>query len=280
MDDLIRFDDIEARLDELKTAYKQAKPFPYVVIENFLTADALTQVHAHMPAPNAENKSSDYVFAKNKFENPNFAGGAEIFQRLRDALLGERFARLLSGIYGRELFVDPRFLGGGIHQGGEGSYLDMHADFSRHPANKDWLRELNILLYLNKDYDESYGGHLDLQNKETGERGRISPYENRLVLMLTKGHTLHGYKPINFPKGRFRTSLAAYAYSVDTDYSAVPVRSTQWKPEDASMAKSLIARASPTLVKLKTALLGSNTERRAAAADKDNSSIEKRHPSN
>ncbi len=269
MKNLIRFDDIEARLDELKTSYQLAKPFPYVVIEDFLTSDALAQVHAHMPAPNEENKSSDYVFAKNKFENPNFAGGAEIFQTLREALLSERFAGLLSAIYGRELFVDPRFLGGGIHQGGEGSYLDMHADFSRHPANKDWLRELNILLYLNKDYDDSYGGHLELQHKETGERGRVAPRENRLVLMLTKGHTLHGYKPIKFPKGRYRTSLAAYAYSVDTDYSAVPVRSTQWQPEDASMAKSLLAKASPTLVKMKTALLGSNTERRSAVVDKD-----------
>ncbi|WP_343633341.1 2OG-Fe(II) oxygenase [Roseateles sp.] len=269
MNDLIQFDAIEARLDQLKSEYQQAKPFPYVVIEDFLTPEALALVHAHMPAPNEENKSSDYVFAKNKFENPSFAGGAQIFQQLREALLGERFARLLSDIYGREVFVDPRFLGGGIHQGGEGSYLDMHADFSRHPANKDWLRELNILLYLNKDYDESYGGHLELQHKETGERGRVAPRENRLVLMLTKGHTLHGYKPINFPKGRYRTSLAAYAYSVDTNYSAVPVRSTQWQPEDAGVAKSLLAKASPTLVKLKTALLGSNTERRAAAADKD-----------
>lgn len=263
MTELIRYDHIVPRLETLAQEFRSANPFEYVAIDGFLTDAALEQVHANIPRPQEENKSSDYIFAKNKFENPNFAGGAPIFQQLKEELLGERFAAVLTAIYGRTLFVDPRFVGGGIHQGGEGSYLDMHADFSRHPGNKDWVRELNILLYLNRDYDESYGGHLELQHKETGERNRIAPMENRLVLMLTKGHTLHGYKPINFPKGRYRTSLAAYAYSIDTDYDATPERSTQWRPEDAGMAKSLLAKASPTLVKVKTTLLGSNTERRA-----------------
>jgi hypothetical protein len=263
MSNHINFDAIESRQDALRDDFAAAKPFQHVIIDNFLNEASLRAVLAAIPEPDPSKKSSDYLFAKNKFENPNFSDQQRVLVELRDELLSERFAALLSHVYGRTLFVDPTFLGGGIHQGGDGSYLDMHADFSRHPAHKDWLRELNILLYLNADYDPAWGGHLDLVHAETGERDRIAPVANRMVFMLTKKHTLHGYKAISFPKGRYRTSLAGYAYSMDTDFESVPQRSTAWQPEDATLGKSLLAKASPMLVKIKTKIFGSSTERRA-----------------
>jgi hypothetical protein len=259
----IRFNAIEANLGALQQAFAAASPFEHLVFDHFLEPESLAAVIAAIGQPDLNKKSSDYIFAKNKFEDPDFSEKPRVLIELRDELLSERFARILSTIYGKPLFVDPSFLGGGIHQGGEGSYLDMHADFSRHPANKEWLRELNILLYLNEAYQDAWGGHLDLLHSETQQRAAIAPVANRLVLMLTKGHTLHGYKPINFPPGRFRTSLAGYAYSVNHDFSAVPNRSTKWSPENASAGKTFLARWSPTLVKVKNKLFGSSTERRA-----------------
>lgn len=266
----IRFDFIESSIDQFSTAFASGSPFPHVAIDGFLEPTSLAALVEAVPSPDRANKSNDYLFARNKFENPTFAGAPTIFQQLREELLSERFARLIGSIYGKPVFIDPQFVGGGIHQGGEGSFLDMHADFSRHPTYKDWLRELNILLYLNKDYSEDFGGHLEMQHATTGERGRVAPIANRLVVMLTKAHTLHGYKRITFPKGQYRTSLAAYAYSVDNDFDAEPARSTLWKPEDAGTGKNLLARAAPALVRLKTALVGSSTARRASSGrDKD-----------
>lgn len=259
----IRFELLEERLPALKNAFATAAPFPHIVVDNILHDASLAAVVEAMPAPEESKRSNDYLFAKNKFENPGFANSAQIFEELRDELLSDRFAEILSAVYDKPLFVDPRFLGGGIHQGGEGSFLDMHADFNRHPANKNWLRELNILLYLNQGHQEEWGGHLEMQHRETGERGRIAPVANRLVIMMTKPHTLHGYKPISFPKGRYRTSLAAYAYSLNEDFANVPLRSTQWEPENANVMKTSIARLWSPLVKIKTSLVGSNTERRS-----------------
>ncbi|MBI3350589.1 MAG: 2OG-Fe(II) oxygenase [Burkholderiales bacterium] len=259
----IDFDSIEGKIETLATTFRNARPFEYVVIENFLKEDSLTTLLNAIPKPDNSKKSSDYLFAKNKYEDPTFASRDDILTELREELLGQRFSEVLSKIMGKTLFVDPLFVGGGIHQGGEGSFLDMHADFSRHPAHKEWLRELNILLYLNKNYKEEYGGHLELEHAQTHERGRIAPALNRLVLMLTKEHTLHGYKPINFPAGTYRTSLAAYAYSIDSDFEGTPQRSTVWKPEDASGVKTALAAVSPYLVKVKNTLFGSSTVRRA-----------------
>ncbi len=260
---LIDFERLEASESENASEFAGAVPFEHLVVDNFLTPAALAAVLGAIPAPIVSQKSSDYIFARNKFENPLFYAAAPIFTRLRDELLSDRFAAWLSAIYGKKLFVDPQFVGGGLHQGGSGSFLDMHADFSRHPIDETWLRELNILLYLNDDYDTAFGGSLNLRHAVTGATGAIEPRLNRMVVMLTKGHTLHGYAPINFPPGRFRTSIAAYAYSIDTDFAATPHRSTAWRPTDGGPIKTLLARLSPSLVKLKTRFLGSSTARRA-----------------
>lgn len=260
----IDIEKIEANSSTLKATFNDAKPYKYVVIDAFLRPDSVEHLLKSITAPDPKQKSSDYLFAKNKFENPGFAQQSDVLAEIRDELLSPRFAKVLSDIYGKELFVDPMFVGGGIHQGGAGSFLDMHADFNRHPANADWLREINILLYLNKDYKEEYGGHLEMEHAHTHERGRVAPMLNRLVLMQTNDYTLHGYKPINFPSGTYRTSLAAYAYSLDTEGKAGPQRSTVWKPENASLAKVAFAKVSPRLVKVKNALFGSSTVRRAS----------------
>lgn len=259
----IDFETHESHLQDLVNRFRTAQPFEYLVIDNFLCEASLQKLMAAIPEPDQKKRSSDYMFAKNKFEDPTFANGQNILMALRDELLSDRFAAMLSVIFGKTLFVDPAFVGGGIHQGGEGSFLDMHADFSRHPANRTWLRELNILLYLNPNYDESFGGHLELEHAQTHQQGRVAPLLNRMVVMLTKGHTLHGYKRTNFPKGQYRTSLAAYAYSIDQDFAAEPSRSTLWKPKDASPMKAALAALAPSLVKAKNAVLGSNTVRRA-----------------
>lgn len=176
-------------------------------------------------------------------------------------MLSPEFGAVLGQMYGKPLTVDPDFVGGGLHRGGEGSFLDMHTDFNLHPKNRTWIRELNILLYLNKDWRPEYGGSLDLRNSRTEMTGSIEPLYNRLVLMLTKDHTFHGYKPISFPEGAYRTSIASYAYSIATNESELEnlKTTTTWVPEQGGIIKSVIARATPALVTLKQRLFGSAT---------------------
>lgn len=263
MNSCIKFDEIEARIDDLRDDFHLDSPLKHVIIDNFLNADAYRAIISGIPAPEKQHKSNDYVFARNKFENPNFHTLGDAFASLKDEFLSDRFAAILSKIYGRELFVDPTFVGGGLHQGGERSFLDMHADFNRHPANHEWLRELNILLYLNDDYKDEYGGHLQLENAVTGAKGQVAPLPNRMVFMLTKEHTLHGYREVRFPPGRYRTSIAAYAYSIDRDQKSEPARSTKWRPNTGGPLKAAVARVSPMLVAVKNGLFGSGTVKRA-----------------
>lgn len=259
----IDFDRLTALQADARQRFEAAEPYQHLVIDDVLTADAYRSVLAALPAPRKTERSSDYMFARNKFENPIFDESAPVLAELRRELVGSRFVEFLRAMYGKPMLIDDAFVGGGLHQGGAGSFLDMHADFSRHPAHREWVRELNVLLYLNQDYNESWGGHLEMINSITGKSGRVAPRGNRMVIMLTKGHTLHGYKTIAFPKGRMRTSIASYAYSVDQDFEATPERSTLWQPQDASAGKKMLATVMPTLVKAKRMLFGSSTAKRA-----------------
>lgn len=241
--------------------FADAHPFPLAIIDDFLPSAFAEALHQEIVSLRDLTQSNDYIFAKNKFEFPALQDIGVYGSELKRFFLSEEFAQALSVMYGRKLFVDENFTGGGVHRGGAGSFLDMHADFGRHPSEKNWVRELNILLYMNKDWKPEYRGSLDLINSENRQSTAIDPLFNRCVLMLTKGHTLHGYKPTAFPEGMYRNSVAAYAYSLEIDEAKLAGLSTttHWQPVDAKPVKRAAALLTPRLVRLKQRLLGSNT---------------------
>jgi hypothetical protein len=265
----IDFDKLKTLEPTVRQSFQQAEPYSHVVIDGFLRPESFKAVLAALPSARESERSSDYMFARNKFENPICDKAAPVLAELRAELVGEEFAHFLRTLYDKAVFVDQSFVGGGLHQGGEGSFLDMHADFSRHPVRREWVRELNILLYLNQGFQEAWGGHLEMENSVSGKLGRVAPEGNRMVIMLTKENTLHGYKPISFPAGRMRTSIAAYAYTVDHDFETNPERSTIWRPKEAGAAKRAIAKVTPTLVRIKRGLMGSSTAKRADRKGRD-----------
>jgi len=122
------------------------------------------------------------------------------------------FLERLTGI--TQLVSDPHFEGGGLHQIRPGGFLKVHADFNKsRKLNLD--RRLNGLLYLNKDWEESYGGHLQLWNKDmTACEGKILPVFNRFVVFATTDDANHGHPdPLTCPPDRARRSMALYYYS-------------------------------------------------------------------
>ena len=257
---MIRFSNLEASAVDLRATWASSEPFECVVIDELCEPNSLRAAVASIDNRVATlRRSSDYVFAREKYEHPGFGDSSAELAALREDLVSERFSKLLQSITGLDVFVDPDFHGGGMHSGGRGSFLDMHADFNTHPQHPGWVRELNILLYLNDGWLPGFGGELLLRHKETGVERTIKPVFNRCVIMLTKAHTLHGYREISFPDGMYRRSIASYAYSLGAG-EAPTHRSTTWYPKDGR-GKQLLGRAWPKLVALKTRFFGSATAR-------------------
>jgi Rps23 Pro-64 3,4-dihydroxylase Tpa1-like proline 4-hydroxylase len=120
----------------------------------------------------------------------------------------------LTGI--KKLFRDPLLMGGGVHKINRGGKLSIHIDYNNHPKTKQ-RRKLNLLIYLNKDWDKSWGSNLELWNKELTEKIiEVEPIFNRAVI-FTIDDAPHGHPyPLNCPENISRYSLALY-YFVDEE---------------------------------------------------------------
>lgn len=247
---MINFDYIEANKQHFRGKFLNARPFPHISIDNICDEEKLALLYHRIPQ--IETKSADYVFAKEKYEKSKFRQIGGVFEELYQDLTSERFQNWLVFVTGENVFIDPEFYGGGIHQGRKGSFLDMHADFNYHPLHDHWYRNLNLLLYINKDWRPDYGGQLKLEDSRTGEKAEVPVPFNSLAIMHCRSYTLHGYDPINFPEGKYRTSIAAYAYSMHKERIEAP-RTTVWhvKPEKGVL-KYLLGRVWVPLVRVKS----------------------------
>ncbi len=206
---------LERLAQEKAEEYKNAKPFPHIYFDDFLPVAAAEAALRDFPEPKQLKWS--------EFDNPNEKKLAfDIVERLpaadRDVLyfLNSRpmllFLETLTGIQG--LITDPYFAGGGLHQIKPGGKLGVHADFNYHDKLKV-DRRINVLIYLNKDWKEEYGGHFELWNKDmTAAEQKILPLFNRCAIFSTTSTSFHGHPTeLTCPPDRTRKSIATYYYS-------------------------------------------------------------------
>src|ERR1700761_428959 len=253
---MINFQFLEDNKEKLRMDYLLADPYPYLIIDNFCDPEKLKALYAGIPELN--NKSRDYMFANNKFEKSNYRVLGPEFDELYRELSSQRMNDFLSFIAHETVFVDPVNHGGGLHQGKKNSFLDMHLDFNYHPLQKGWFRNMNLLLYLNKDWKPEYKGDLKLEDLRSGEKKELGVPFNRMIIQQCRAYTLHGYDMTNFPEGKFRTSVATYAYTKHQQIIEKP-RTTDWVVKDAQPIKKAIAQIYGPAVKVKNKLFGSGT---------------------
>ena len=136
----------------------------------------------------------------------------ELFLHRMNAPPVLEFLEALTGIDG--LIPDPYFGGAGPHQIERGGFLKVHADFNWHPKLK-LDRRLNLLVYLNEDWEEGYGGHLELWDRAMTRCARkVLPVFNRTVVFSTTDTSYHGHpEPLTCPEGRTRKSVSFYYYT-------------------------------------------------------------------
>ncbi len=195
--------------------YAAAKPFPHIYFDDFLPANVAEAALRAFPEP----KQAKW----NEFDNPNekklaFDVVEKLPVPLREVLyfMNSRpmlqFLEALTGIPG--IIPDPYYIGGGLHQIKPGGKLAVHADFNHH-TKLNLERRINVLIYLNKDWKEEYGGHFELWNKEmTAAEQKVLPLFNRCAIFSTTSTSYHGHPdPLRCPPDRTRKSLATYYYS-------------------------------------------------------------------
>ena len=195
--------------------YKANKPFPHICFDDFLPLEAAEAALQDFPEPKQLAWSEFDTRQERKLA---FDVVEKLPRRLRDVLyfMNSRpmlqFLEVLTGI--QHVIPDPYFVGGGLHQIKRGGNLEVHADFNYH-AQLKLDRRINLLIYLNKDWKEEYGGHFELWNREmTQAEQKILPLFNRCAIFSTTSFSYHGHPtPLACPPDRTRKSMALYYYT-------------------------------------------------------------------
>jgi hypothetical protein len=201
--------------DRHRPAYLTAAPFPHVVLDGLIPEDVTALLVAEFPAPHQGSWLHYDSSQERKLESTDQSGMGAVTRQLLAELNSSTFVAFLERLTGiPSLIPDPHLEGGGQHQIERGGYLKIHADFNRHPR-LDLERRLNLLLYLNRDWTDEYGGHLELWDGEMRHCvQRILPVFNRCVVFSTTPSSYHGHPdPLTCPDGITRRSLALYYYT-------------------------------------------------------------------
>ncbi len=230
--------DAEAMADkgkELHEQYMSNAPFPSISIDDFLPPEVLEVCLERFPTqldPDAQDFDRAQERYKSSF-NPDYMDPAlrSLFYAFNSRPF-IRFVENLTGIQG--LIPDPYFKGGGFHEIRQGGHLSVHADFNHH-RDMDLERRVNVLVYLNKDWKDEYGGQLELWDLDMKNCVKsITPDFNRCAVFSTTSTSWHGNpQPIAHPDEVPRRSIALYYYTSTWDDLA-PEKTTQFKVRPGS----------------------------------------------
>jgi Rps23 Pro-64 3,4-dihydroxylase Tpa1-like proline 4-hydroxylase len=222
---------------QLSNQYQEAHPFPHIVIDKFLPETILDSVLDEF------NKNENWWYDKVKWTEPyqvnkfywphdietanNMPNDLPTISALVNYLNSPIMLKYLEELTGIDnLIGDELLMGGGLHKITSGGKLAIHKDYNVHPVKKMY-RRLNLLIYLNKNWKEEWGGNLELWDKDhTKLEVSVEPLFNRAVIFTISEDSLHGHPvPLNTPENVSRNSIALYYFTEvnpsDNEHSVV-----------------------------------------------------------
>ena len=207
---------LRERAQERAEAYRTARPFPHAVFDDFLPETVARAAVAEVDEV-ARDRMDLYTDAGNtrKLATSDESVMGPVTRQLIAQFNSKAMIDFLETLTGMEgLVPDPHLVGGGIHVLESGGFLRVHADFNQHRHLK-LDRRINVLLYLNPDWQEVWGGNLELWNGDMSEcQARIVPLLNRVAVFNVTDRSFHGNPaPVASPDGAPRRSLAFYYYT-------------------------------------------------------------------
>jgi len=215
----------------LKLLKPENVPFDHIIIDNLFDDYKLTQVLNEYPDVSDKkwwvyNNQLERKYAFNKLEELS-----QVYTDFFAEVNSEEFVSTLSKIFDLpKLSIDKDLLGGGLHQIMRGGKLDVHEDFNIH-RGLGAFRRLNMIVYLNKNWNDEYGGHLELWSNDMQKlHKRVLPVFNRTVFFRTDMTSNHGHpNPLTCPENMSRKSLAVYYYEKTPLVETTEYRSTVYK---------------------------------------------------
>ena len=177
-------------------------------------ADKVANSYPNFGSAKGQGHLFDAVNEKNKVQITDAAAFPEPVGELNQLVSSDEFLQDLAYITGIEgLLYDDALRGGGMHLTGARGRLDVHVDFN-FEENRSLYRRLNILVYLNENWRDEWGGAVELWDSKVKTcHHSLKPIMNRCVIFETSEISYHGVEQVMCPSDVVRISFAAYYYT-------------------------------------------------------------------
>ena len=185
-------------------------PIRYWFLDEVLPVEIAVQIADVFPKP------GEMVLKKSLREDKYIAAQMNLYHPLLEEIIyafqDQRIVALIGEICGIEKPIpDENLYAGGISLMGKNQFLNPHLDNS-HDKDRNLWRVLNLLYYVTPDWEEAYGGNLELwPNGLSQPPITIHSKFNRLAIMETHSHSLHSVSPVVFDG--YRRCVSNYYFS-------------------------------------------------------------------
>jgi Rps23 Pro-64 3,4-dihydroxylase Tpa1-like proline 4-hydroxylase len=190
-------------------------PFPYIIIPEFINTETYSKIKSTFPSKPDEKwwKYENPLEVKYALDNLELMDPviSNVFYSLSHENTIDKFKQIFNI---PDLEYDPYCHGAGIHMHPRYGRLNMHLDYEIHPvSNKQ--RRLNIILYLNDDWNPEWNGDTQLWNSTVSECiVKSYPKGNTAIVFVTTEQSWHGVpETILCPNDTYRKTLAFYYVS-------------------------------------------------------------------
>jgi Rps23 Pro-64 3,4-dihydroxylase Tpa1-like proline 4-hydroxylase len=225
--DLVKLEEIaRTRREE----FMKAEPYPHIVIDDFLPTEVAEKALAEFDQA-VDGWNHYYHYNEKKLALTDVTKMGPTIQSIFEGLQSRPFIDLIEQLSGIErLIADPELDGAGMHVSRPGGFLNVHTDFLTHTSNRSWSRQINVIIFFNKDWEEAWGGNLELWDADmTHAIKSVPPVFNRCVIFNTRPKSYHGHPhPLACPPGRERRSIAHYLFR--DEGAPLELRPTDYRP--------------------------------------------------
>ena len=210
----------------MRNKHFQGQPVPYTIIDDFFPEETFKSLSFELDflQPHSWTVFSNEKSYRHECRNLSLAPR---LQSMAYSFQGSTFLNWIEKICGIEkLIADPHMRGGGICRVPSGSSLGLHNDFNWNEQLR-LTRRVNLILYMNSEWDESWGGDLEFWNFDRTECvAKIAPKPNRLAFWNYDERHIHGHPhPLNTPEGVYRQNFIQFYYSSNATHETPPHRS-------------------------------------------------------
>jgi hypothetical protein len=207
---------LERRLAREAGTYRDARPFPHLVVDGFLPAPSAQRLLAEFPPPEAmeceDSPGEDRRLGK--YRSDERSGLREFTLAFLRYLSSPPFLRVLEQLTAIPDLVPDPDVARALRHFRTGGRLEIHVDPSWH-GHLGMHRRLNLLYYLNEGWRPEWNGALELWDYDSARcEVAIEPRFNRAVVFPSTDRTLHGFPaPLRCPPDVTRKSLQLYYYT-------------------------------------------------------------------